>query len=132
MNPTVTLKRLSDDGVQTQGLLYCNGFSCKTLERSYKDNKPYISSIPKGLYLVKWSFSLRLLQYTYEVKNVLGRAGIRFHRGNFFFDVDGCILLGNGFTDLNKDGKVDIINSTTTLSKFVSLMGKKDFNLQII
>lgn len=130
--PLVTLKRDVDNGVETLGTIYYKEFTCKTLERSWKGNSPFISCIPKGLYRVKWSFSLKLLQYTYQVLNVPYRSGIRLHKGNFFFNTDGCIILGDNFVDLNKDGKLDIINSTITLGKFVTLMDKKDFQLEII
>lgn len=127
----VTIERKSDSGVQTLGELQAFGFSCKTLERPWKDNQKNISCIPKGTYKVEWTFSPKLLKYTYEVFNVPNRTGIRLHPGNFFFDVDGCILLGNGFQDLNKDGKLDILNSRVTMQKFEEAMGKKPFELTV-
>lgn len=130
--PLVPLKRNWDNGVQTLGDLTYDTFSCKTLERPFKDNKPNISCIPKGTYLCKWTWSLRLMRYTYEVMNVPNRTGIRFHKGNYFFDVDGCILLGTGYGDLNHDAFADIINSSITIDKFNNLMNKKDFMLQIV
>ena len=127
----VTLHRFSDDGVQALGDLTYGSFTCKTLERPYLENKPNISSIPIGQYDVIWSFSPRLLRYTYEVLNVPNRAGIRFHKGNYFFDVDGCILLGTGYTDLNHDKWADIANTTITIKKFEQIMEKKPFTLII-
>lgn len=132
MNPIVTLKRISDTGFETLGELSFNDFLCKTLERPWKSNIPFISCVPKGLYDVRWCFSLKLMQFTYQLLNVSNRAGIRLHKGNFFFDVDGCILLGDSFADINGDGKMDVTNSTITLAQFVSLMGKKDFQLRIV
>ncbi len=129
--PLVTLTRSPDDGVQTLGTLQYASFTCKTLELAYKSNRTGISCIPKGLYRVKWTFSLRLLRYTYEVQGVPGRSGIRFHAGNFFFDLKGCIALGSGYSDINGDGKVDIINSRVVIRAFETLMNKKDFNLLI-
>lgn len=127
----VTITRLSDDGVQSLGILSVGSFTCKTLERPWKNNQKNISCIPKGTYTVKWTYSPRLLKYTYEVQNVPGRTGIRIHPGNYFFDVDGCILLGNGYQDINNDKKIDVINSKLTLGAFESLMQKKDFVLVI-
>ena len=129
---TVTITRKSDNGVEILGRLTTEGFSCKTLERPYKDNKPMISAIPKGNYEVKWTFSPKMLHYTYQVINVPTRSGIRIHKGNYFFDIEGCILLGSAYTDLNKDGKLDIINSTTTIKAFEYFMNKEPFLLQII
>lgn len=130
--PSVILKRINDDGVQTLGELAYNGFSCKTLELTWKDNKPNISCIPKGSYSVKWTFSLRLLKFTYEIQSVPNRSGIRFHGANFFFDLLGCIALGTGYQDINKDGKVDVLNSRITLQKLEDILQRKPFTLKII
>ena len=126
------LKRNSDNGIQTLGELSAFTFSCKTLERPYKNNQSMISAIPKGTYIVKWTFSPKLLRYTYQVMDVPSRSGIRIHKGNYFFDIEGCILLGTGYGDLNKDGQVDIINSTITIKKFEELMNKNTFCLRIV
>lgn len=128
---TVTITRVKDTGQETQGNLVCGSFSCFTLERPWKNNQTGISCIPPGTYEVKWTFSPRFLRYTYEVQNVLNRTGIRWHKGNFFFDVEGCILLGDGYQDLNADGQLDIIDSTITIKKFEDFMNKADFTLII-
>lgn len=130
-NPVI-LKRTSDDGIQTLGELTHNQFSCKTLERPWKNNLKDISCIPKGQYKVSWTFSPRLMKYTYEILNVLNRKGIRIHSGNYFFDVDGCIILGDSVKDINNDKKKDVLNSRVTLQKFEDIMQKKDFTLNIM
>ncbi len=128
----VTINRTFDNGIQTTGDLSINSvYFCKTLERPWKNNQVNISCIPKGTYDVKWTFSPRFLKYTYEIQGVLGRSGIRIHPGNYFFDVDGCILLGTNFSDINNDHQVDILNSRVTLASFESRMGRKDFKLKI-
>jgi hypothetical protein len=128
---TAVITRGTDDGIQTMGILSIGGFNCKTLERSWKNNQTNISSIPKGTYTCKYVFWLRKLKYTYELQNVTGRSGIKIHSGNYFFDTAGCILLGDSYGDINKDGELDILNSTVTIKKFEQLMGKKDFQLTI-
>jgi len=130
--PKVTITRKSDDGIQTLGKLTYGDFWCDTLERPYKDNKPNISAIPKGTYKCVWSFSPKFLKYTYEVQGVKGRSGIRLHSGNYFFDIQGCILLGMTYKDINKDGKLDILNSRIIIKQFEEKMGKKPFLLQIV
>lgn len=131
---TLILTRTNDDGKQTKGTLRSKDgiWGRFTLERPWKNNQTNISCIPKGEYLVKWTFSYRFLRYTYQVMNVPGRSGIRFHKGNFFFNVEGCILLGSGYSDINHDGEVDIINSTQTMKEFEILMGQEDFHLTIV
>lgn len=128
----VILQRNTDTGFETLGEIAFNGFSAKTLERPWKNNQKDISCIPKGQYTCKWTRSFRFPLGSYEVQNVPNRSGIRFHLGNYFFDVDGCILLGDSFSDINKDGKVDVLNSKITISKFESFMNRQDFNLKII
>lgn len=128
---TVTITRGIDTGKQMQGKLSTEGFFCDTLERPWKNNQSGISCIPKGTYKVKWTFSPRFLRFTYEVQAVPKRSGIRFHVGNFFFNVEGCVLLGKGYTDLNKDGQQDIINSTVTIKAFETFMQRKEFLLVI-
>ena len=125
------LTRNSDDGVQTTGNLVIDDFKCFTLERPWKNNQQNISSIPVGIYQCKYTFSFRMLKYTYELQNVKGRSGIRFHSGNYFFDVAGCILLGDSYADINRDGKTDILNSRKTIQKFEDKMQKLPFTLEI-
>jgi len=131
------LLRTKDTGKETLGIITLSDnsnkeiFRCFSLERPWKQNIKCISCIPKGSYLVKWTFSPKFMRYTYRVMDVPGRDGILIHPGNYFFDVEGCILLGQGYSDLNKDGEMDIINSTITLRKFEQLLNKQSFILNI-
>lgn len=128
----VTLTRDTYDKKQTLGSLNVGNFRCKTLERPWLNNQKNVSCIPEGEYKVTWTFSPKFMKYTYEVQSVPNRSAIRIHKGNFFYDIQGCILLGTGYSDINKDGSVDIINSTKTVQDFDTLMGGKDFTLRII
>jgi hypothetical protein len=130
--PVVTLKRMDDDGVQTLGQLFYKDFECKTLERPWKNNAYNISCIPKGEYICKYTFSPKFLKYTYLLQGTGKRSGIRIHSGNYFFDIEGCILLGDSYRDINKDKKVDVLNSRITINKFEKLLNQKDFKLRII
>ncbi len=115
---------------QTTGTLSTNGFSCDTLELPYKENQENISCIPNGKYLAKFK-DKNDLGFCYELQDVPGRSGILIHKGNYVTDIEGCILLGNGYSDLNHDGLKDVLNSSETINKFNSLMGGKDFYLTI-
>ena len=128
-NVTVTVTRNSDDGYQTLGELTMRGFSAKTIELPWRDNKPNISCIPKGTYTVKWTFSPRFMKYTYEIQGVPKRSGIRIHSANYARQLNGCIALGNQFSDIDKDGKLDVINSRATIRAFEELLNKQDFTL---
>jgi hypothetical protein len=129
--PTVILTRTKDDGKQTVGNLVIDNFKCDTLELPWKNNNKNVSCIPKGTYTVKWTLKLGKFGWIYEVQNVPGRSGILIHSGNYFTDVLGCILLGNGYTDLNADGEQDVLNSKATIKTFNTLMGGKNFILKI-
>jgi len=136
----VIITRMYDDK-QTTGLLVAqkNGatFLCKSLELKYLNNQKNISAIPVGQYQCVWSYSPKFMKYTYEVKNVPSRSGIRIHSGNYAFkfmgsaDILGCILLGNALKDINSDYVPDIINSRLTISAFNVFMQKAPFTLII-
>lgn len=134
--PYVEIKRISSDSNQTIGVLeaYRNGskFTCKTLELPYKSNMAYTSCIPKGEYIVEYTFSFGKLGWTYEIKNVKNRSGIRIHSANYYYQLKGCISLGESLIDINNDGKMDTSNSRATIGSFENFMGKKPFTLKIL
>lgn len=134
------LTRMPDDGKQTLGTLVVlsdGGFTCKTLELAWKENRNNISCIPKGEYICKYTRSNRMSQakgvdfFTYEITNVPNRAGVRIHSANHFHQLLGCIALGNGNKDLDMDGELDVIHSGDTIRAFEEFMGKTDFKLII-
>lgn len=127
----VIITRVKDDGIQTLGELATLGFYCKTLERPWLNNKQGMSCIPKGDYICKWTYSPRFLKYTYQVMDVPKRTGIRLHSGNYWWNINGCILLGNKYGDINNDKTVDILNTKLTIKKFEEFMKKEDFKLTI-
>lgn len=123
------LTRTNDNGAQAVGTLSCNGKTFYTLERPWKDNKTGISCIPTGIYKVKWTYSPRFLRNMYQVMDVPNRTGIRIHSGNHFFQIEGCILLGDSYADVNKDGVIDVLNSKKTIKIFEDMMLGADFPL---
>jgi len=131
--PTVYLyRRNASDSNQQLGDLETEGFKCKTLELPYKNNRPNISSIPPGEYFCEYTYSFKFMKRTYEVKNVKGRTGIRIHSGNFFYNIQGCILLGDKYGDVNKDKSADILNSTITVKAFEKHMLYKPYKLIVV
>lgn len=108
-------------------------FKCKTIELPFLGNKKNVSCIPEGKY-----DCTRIISPTkghcFSVQNVPDRDSILIHAGNYVkgdkIDSKGCILVGSGFCDINKDGFIDIINSTLTLNKLLSLL--TEFKLLII
>lgn len=98
-------------------------FSCKTLEPPNKENQHNISCIPEGTYEVHKEESHEGHEYPhFRVQNVPNRKGILWHRGNYFKDTLGCLLVGKYFGDRNADGVLDVLESTDTLQKLYDLL----------
>lgn len=124
------LNRLMDgDDSQTLGhlVLYEGAdilFQCRTLELPDRGNAPNISRIPQGSYLVRERYSARHL-YHYHIQDVEGRAWILIHAGNFKDQIEGCILVGDGYADIDGDGHLDVTNSRMTLNKLLTRAGNE-------
>ena len=121
---------------QTEGKLFLfDGekivFECFTLELEWDDNMKNISCIPKGIYFAakeiddERGWVLRFLE-------VEGRSGILVHKGNFHFDILGCILVGNKKHDLNKDGLIDVVNSTMTMGALSRKIDQDVIQIEIL
>jgi hypothetical protein len=120
-----------DDDVQTlgQGIVF-DGiekvFEFKTLELPWKDNKKNISCIPPGKYWVeKYQSPTPGRGIVFQFSYVKGRSNVQLHKGNFYDDILGCILPGVGFTDIDKDGYLDVHTSGKTMNKLLELMPDK-------
>jgi hypothetical protein len=113
----------------TAGVLIVNNesgvpvFSCMTLELPWRMNAQMISCIPEGTYEVWKMKPTEKRKYEYFwVKNVPGRDSILFHPGNYTSQIQGCILPGDYLKDLNKDGTIDVCNTTATLKKLTTIL----------
>lgn len=76
---------------------------CVSVERPWENNKPNSSCIPTGEYTcVRGTHNLdgHALE-TFEITNVPGRTGILIHRGNFYTDSLGCVILGERWQPIN-------------------------------
>lgn len=106
-------------------------FRCVTLEQPWNNNKRNISCIPLGEYIVT-KYSSQRYPDTFEVLDVPNRSYILIHWGNYYFNTEGCILVGEEVIDINNDGALDITRSKDTLDDFRSIVGTNDFNLTIV
>lgn len=112
-------------------------FTCKTLELPWKNNQRGVSCIPPGIYPAKYTFWMAKVRSNYLLQNVLNRSGIFLHHGNYAFkktgkpDIEGCILLGAYYTDLNGDKTLDITSTKVTVEAFQKFMNKEPFTLTI-
>ena len=103
--------------------------NCKTLELPWLNNQKKISCIPKGKYHVVKRTSQKYGNHFY-VQNVPNRDMILIHAGNYVTQTEGCILVGDSFTDINGDNLRDVTNSKATLAKLYDLM-PDEFELYI-
>jgi hypothetical protein len=121
------LKRYFDNGIQTTGILkLCDSqgntlLIFDTLELGYKENERGISCIKTGIYVVNRKTSYRHGQ-CFELQNVLGRDNILIHKGNFNEDTKGCILIGNGYKDINFDEMPDLLNSRIAMKNLLATL----------
>ena len=132
---TAVLTRNRNNGIQTIGHLEVfkndtSVFSCMTLEMPWRDNNTSVSSIPTGSYDVV-PYSSSKYPDTYEVLKVPGRSYILIHWGNYYYNTEGCILVGEAFYDINGDGILDITKSRDTIVKLKEATEYNDFRLLI-
>jgi hypothetical protein len=102
---------------------------CHSLEQQWINNTPFISCIPIGEYMVRWTKSNTFKRYTYEVTRVSGRSGIRIHPGNWFTDSTGCILFGQKIECINR--KKQLVDPWDAVLGFQILMNGNQFKLII-
>lgn len=130
------LHRFQSDQFQTLGsLVFWNHtikeFECVTLELAWNNNEKMISCIPEDTYLVKYRYSKKYGHH-WIVTNVYGRELILIHFGNFYFELKGCILVGERHVHINNDSLVDVSNSKKTLNEINKVLGnQKEFELKI-
>jgi len=94
-------------------------FECKTIELPWKNNRKNVSCIPEGTYNVE-KYKSPSKGLCFHIIDVEGRDSILIHKGNYVkSDTKGCILVGQYFTDLDKDGIIDVAESTKTLQSLL-------------
>lgn len=138
------IKRFKDDGKQTQGraILFDGDrqiLDFVTLEPPWLNNATGKSCIPAGIYTVKPRQSPKYGNH-FIIEGTSPREWVLFHVGNYIGsknpktgtpDSTGCILVGNAFVDLNRDGLLDISASGLTMQKLLKL-APEGFTLEII
>lgn len=130
----VTRNELSE--IQTIGRLdVVNGdlelFSCMTLELAWNNNLRQISCIPYGEYNCEKKEATAAIPYQHvTVLNVRDRSGIAIHKANYASQLRGCIAVGDKHVDINKDGNLDVTNSSNTFKKLMDIL-PNNFKLTI-
>lgn len=137
MTTNVAIRRGPSTDAGTFGRLLLGGNQfCFTLELPWRDNRPQLSCIPPTVYGVAMVRSPHFGRI-YHVEDVLGRANVLMHSGDYAGDVTkgfkthvlGCILLG--FRRGVMDGQPALWNSRPAVSAFMRAMGEHPFKLEI-
>jgi len=98
-------------------------FSCLTLELPDKNNQRKVSCIPKATYkCVKVAGSGNIPYEHISITGVPKRDGICVHKGNYYTQILGCVLVGDSYADINHDGVTDILNSGKTFDKLMAIL----------
>ena len=98
-----------------------------TLELKDNGNQRNISCIPEGEYKIRRRKTKKFGNHL-EVLDVPNRDGILIHVANFYTQLKGCIAVGFGTADLNRDGIFDVTSSGNAL-KFLDAVTKGDSNI---
>jgi len=93
-------------------------FSALSLERGWRENTKRVSCVPLGSYNVVLEHSNRFKMDLWELKDVEGRSECKFHSANYWYQLNGCIALGNRLADINNDGYNDVLSSKQTMKAF--------------
>lgn len=113
-----------------------------TLERPYLDNKPFVSCVPDGEYIIKPvksdKFGHTYFLESLDLENglpVVGlsegkRTHILFHSGNTIDDSTGCIILGKSCGVI--EGKRAVLNSRNAVREFNREMDGYHYRLSIL
>lgn len=104
-------------------------FECKTLELPWRNNKIKQSCIPVGNYDVVPRTSPKFGEHFHVLKTE-PRTWILFHAGNYYTQIEGCILVGKTLSDINGDGELDVTSSKVTL-KALRKAAPEGFSLEI-
>jgi len=127
----VLLRLCEEERKQTLGILQVfEGtelkYSCKTLEPAWKWNQPNVSCIPDGSYILKKRSSDKYGEHFHILQDgeieILDRSFVLMHYGNFRKNTKGCILPGQGYYDIDKDGLRDVTSSKKTIQALLYVL----------
>lgn len=127
---TIELTRVIERPSATLGVLVMPGYEFPTLELPWLDNRPKVSCVPPGKYLVQRQKSDKFNRELFELLHVPGRKEIKFHNGNIPPHTEGCILPGLRFGRL--EGYPAVLQSGRALDLMMAeLDGLNEFELII-
>jgi hypothetical protein len=126
------IDRYSPEEKQTIGCLYLLGTNDSviskwdSLELPWLDNKGRVSCIPTGNYKARKHNSPKFGSSLW-LQDVPNRSEILIHKGNYYSDILGCILIGRFLRDINNDGLIDVVDSQNAVKELLSYLKNIDF-----
>lgn len=135
----VLVKRVYLPSETLSSIYYKGEMLCKGMELPYRNNQRSISCIPEGEYLVTKEPPIpsndpqgrkQRDYWHFRFHDVPKRSGVLIHKITYVKDLQGCIGVGLDFKDWNKDGVLDMADSTKALEKLVKTLPDK-FTLKI-
>ena len=129
--PEVLLWRFSSGLVGTFGRLVGPFGERLTVELPWRNNQPFVSCIPCRIYVVQWTWSPHFNRMMYQVMDVPGRSGIRWHVANWARNLKGCIGPGRQLARFGTPKTWGVTNSGTTLSEIEKALDKQPFKLHV-
>ena len=114
---------------QIQLIENCNVVcSFSTLELPYLDNANNVSSIPIGIYKGRKHENNKKSYVLIE--NIQNRNMITIRSGEYFYDINGCVLVGGGLKE-TENGLFDVINSSSTMEYLLDLLPDSSFEIEV-
>jgi len=105
----------------TLGRLSYGPFHCFTLELPWLGNSRSVSCIPSGKYKAT-KYESPKHGTVLLLHNVPNRSYIEIHAGNYTRQIEGCILVGQSITYLDRDDVPDVTNSKTALAELLAII----------
>lgn len=102
-----------------------------SLELPDNHNQRRISCIPEGEYTAIKHYSPKHGKCLW-LQNVPGRSEILIHKGNYYFNILGCILIGDDLRDLNSDGLQDVVNSKKSVLELLKMINTDKIQIKIV
>lgn len=133
----ILIERYSYGEMQTLGSLFLLSDNdtilskYHTLELPNKDNRRRVSCIPEGEYIAVKHSSPKYSE-CFWIQDVPNRSEILIHKGNFYFDILGCILIGSDLRDLNKDGLQDVVSSSKSVRELFNMVKQDKIEIKIV
>lgn len=97
-------------------------FKSESLERGWVNNQNRISCLPEGDFPIEFEESYKFEQFLWEIKETAHRSECKFHWANYWYDLNGCVGLGNNRKYIDGDLVMDVTDSRNIIKKFHKAM----------